>query len=121
VGSSVWIADEAQMDAVTAISGSGPAYVFHFIVALQAAGQGFGFDEATARKLAIDTVLGAARLAAESPEPASVLRERVTSKGGTTEAALNSLAAAGWHDALVAAARAAEARGRELGDELGRD
>lgn len=121
VGSTVWIADEAQMDAVTAISGSGPAYVFHFIEALQSAGQGFGFDEATARKLAIDTVLGAARLAAESPEPASVLRERVTSKGGTTEAALNSLAAAGWHDALVAAARAAEARGRELGDELGRD
>ena len=121
VGSTVWIADEAQMDAVTAISGSGPAYVFHFIEALQSAGQGFGFDEATARKLAIDTVLGAARLAAESPEPASVLRERVTSKGGTTEAALNSLGAAGWHDALVAAARAAEARGRELGDELGRD
>jgi pyrroline-5-carboxylate reductase len=121
VGSTVWIADEAQMDAVTAISGSGPAYVFHFIEALQAAGSGFGFDEATARKLAIDTVLGAARLAADSPEPAALLRERVTSKGGTTEAALNSLAAAGWHDALVAAVRAAEARGRELGDQLGRD
>lgn len=121
VGSTVWIADETQMDAVTAISGSGPAYVFHFIEALQAAGREAGFDDATARKLAIETVLGAARLAAQSPEPASVLRERVTSKGGTTEAALNSLAAAGWHDALVAAVRAAEARGRELGDQLGRD
>ncbi|THF61376.1 pyrroline-5-carboxylate reductase [Pseudothauera rhizosphaerae] len=121
VGSTVWIADEAQMDAVTAISGSGPAYVFHFIEALQAAGQGFGFDEHTARRLAIDTVLGAARLAADSPEPAAVLRERVTSKGGTTEAALKSLAAAGWHDALVAAIAAAEARGRELGDQLGKD
>jgi len=121
VGSTVWIAEESQMDAVTAISGSGPAYVFHFIEALQSAGQGFGFDEATARKLAVETVLGAARLAADSPEPASVLRERVTSKGGTTQAALESLAAAGWHDALVAAARAAEARGRELGDELGKD
>lgn len=121
VGSTVWVADEAQIDAVTAVSGSGPAYVFHFVEALEASGRALGFDEATARKLAIDTALGAARLAAGSDEPPGVLRERVTSKGGTTAAALASLAASGWHDALVKAVAAAEARGRELGDELGRD
>jgi pyrroline-5-carboxylate reductase len=88
---------------------------------LQAAGREFGFDDVAARQLAIDTVLGAARLAAASDESPAVLRERVTSKGGTTEAALASLASAGWHDALVAAVRAAEQRGRELGEALGRD
>lgn len=121
VGSTVWIADEAQMDGVTGVSGSGPAYVFHFIEALEAAGRAQGFDEATARKLAIDTVLGAARLAAGSDESPAVLRERVTSKGGTTEAALAHLAAAGWHDMLLAAIAAATARGAELGDQLGKD
>lgn len=119
VGSTVWADAEAQMDAVTAISGSGPAYVFHFIEALEAAGRSLGFDEAGARRLAIDTVLGAARLAASSEDSPAVLRQKVTSKGGTTEAALASLAAAGWHDALVAAVKAAEARGRELGEQLG--
>ena len=119
VGSTVWADAEAQMDAVTAISGSGPAYVFHFIEALEAAGRSLGFDEARARRLAIDTVLGAARLAANSEDSPAVLRQKVTSKGGTTEAALASLAAAGWHDALVAAVKAAEARGRELGEQLG--
>lgn len=121
VGSTVWIAAEAQMDAVTAVSGSGPAYVFHFIEALESAGRALGFDESAARRFAIDTVLGAARLAAASPDAPAVLRERVTSKGGTTEAALASLAAAGWHDELVTAVQAAEARGRELGDLLGKD
>lgn len=121
VGSTVWVTDEAKIDAVTAVSGSGPAYVFHFIEALEAAGRALGFDEATARKLAIDTTLGAARLASGSDEAPAVLRERVTSKGGTTAAALASLAGSGWHDALVQAVAAAEARGRELGDELGRD
>ncbi len=121
VGSTVWAADEARMDAVTAISGSGPAYVFHFIEALEAAARGLGFDEADARRLAIDTVLGAARLAANSADSPTVLRQKVTSKGGTTEAALASLAAAGWHDQLVAAVKAAEARGRELGEQLGKD
>lgn len=121
VGSTVWIAAEAQMDAVTAVSGSGPAYVFHFIEALEAAGASLGFDTATARRLAIDTVLGAAKLAAGSDDAPSVLRERVTSKGGTTEAALGSLAASGVFDAIVRAVQAAEARGRELGEQLGKD
>ena len=121
VGSTVWIAAEAQMDAVTAVSGSGPAYVFHFIEALEAAGTTLGFDAAAARKLAIDTVLGAARLAAGSDEAPAILRERVTSKGGTTEAALASMAAAGFTDLIVQAVKAAEARGRELGAQLGQD
>ncbi|WP_076603298.1 pyrroline-5-carboxylate reductase [Aromatoleum tolulyticum] len=121
VGSTVWIADETQMDAVTAVSGSGPAYVFHFIEALEAAGASLGFDAATARKLAIDTVLGAAKLAAGSDEAPGVLRERVTSKGGTTEAALASMKASGFFDAIVTAVKAAEVRGRELGEQLGKD
>lgn len=121
VGSTVWADAEAQIDAVTAISGSGPAYVFHFIEALEAAGRALGFDEARARRLAIDTVLGAAKLAASAEESPAQLRRNVTSKGGTTEAALASLAASGWHDELVAAVQAAQARGRELGEQLGKD
>lgn len=121
VGSVVWIEDEAQMDAVTAVSGSGPAYVFHFIEALEAAGRSLGFDEPTARRLAIDTVLGAARLAADSDDAPAVLRERVTSKGGTTAAALASMHESGVFEAIGRAVQAAAARGRELGDELGKD
>ena len=121
VGSTVWVPDEAQIDAVTAVSGSGPAYVFHFIECLEAAGTALGFDAATARKLALDTVLGAAKLAAGSDEPPSVLRERVTSKGGTTEAALKSFAADGLPAIIARAVAAAAARGRELGEQLGRD
>ena len=119
VGDVVWIPDEARMDAVTALSGSGPAYVFHFIEALEAAGSGLGLEPATARRLAIGTVLGAARLAAEGGEAPSVLRERVTSKGGTTEAALKQMAADGFLPLVARALQAAAARGRELGDELG--
>ena len=121
VGSTVWASSEEQMDAVTAISGSGPAYVFHFIEALEAAGRKLGFEEAEARKLALDTVLGAAGLAAGADDSPASLRQKVTSPGGTTEAALASLGAAGWHDTLVTAVMAAAARGRELGAELGKD
>ncbi|NJD26082.1 MAG: pyrroline-5-carboxylate reductase [Betaproteobacteria bacterium] len=119
VGSTVWIADEAQMDAVTAISGSGPAYVFLFIEALQQAATDLGFNEDQARRLAIETVQGAAALAAQSAEPAATLRERVTSKGGTTEAALRVMTERGVKDGIVAGCKAAEARGRELGKLLG--
>lgn len=121
VGSTVWIAEEAQMDAVTAISGSGPAYVFLFIEALQQAGSELGLTPAQARQLSIETVLGAARLAAQSDEAASVLRERVTSKGGTTEAALRTMAERGVKDGFVAGVLAANGRGRELGELLGQD
>ena len=119
VGTTVWIDDEAKMDAVTAISGSGPAYVFLFIEALQQAAAEFGFTPEQGRQLAIETVQGAAALAAQSSEPASTLRERVTSKGGTTEAALRTMAEKGVKDGIVAGCHAAEARGKELGKQLG--
>ena len=121
VGSTVWIDQEAQMDAVTAVSGSGPAYVFLFIEALQQAGEELGFTSEQARQLAIETTLGAAKLAANSPEPASVLRERVTSKGGTTFAALEKMGECGVKAGIVAGVKAADARGRELGEQLGKD
>jgi pyrroline-5-carboxylate reductase len=121
VGSTVWIDDEARMDGVTAISGSGPAYVFLFIEALQQAAAELGFTPEQGRQLAIETVQGAATLAAQSSEPASVLRERVTSKGGTTEAALRVMLERGVKDGIVAGCKAAEMRGRELGKLLGAD
>ena len=121
VGSSVWVSEEAQIDAVTAISGSGPAYVFLFIEALQEAATQLGFSPKQARLLSIETMLGAAKLAALSDEPASVLRERVTSKGGTTEAALRVMAERCVKDGIVAGALAANARGTELGLLLGTD
>lgn len=121
VGSTLWVEDEAQVDAVTAISGSGPAYVFYFIEALEAAALELGFDLPSARKLALETTLGAARLAARSNDAPAVLRERVTSKGGTTEAALRSLESDAVRVAIARAAQAAAARGRELGEQLGQD
>ena len=119
VGSTVWIDDEARIDAVTAVSGSGPAYVFLFIEALQQGALEFGFTPEQARQMAIETVLGAARLAEQSPETAATLRERVTSKGGTTEAALKVMAERGTKDGIIAGMKAAEARGIELGQQLG--
>jgi pyrroline-5-carboxylate reductase len=121
VGTTVWIDDEAKIDGVTAISGSGPAYVFLFIEALQQAAADLGFTPEQGRQLAIETVQGAAALAAQSSEPASVLRERVTSKGGTTAAALQVMAERGVKDGIVAGCMAAEARGQELGKILGAD
>jgi len=121
VGRTVWIEDESMMDAVTAVSGSGPAYVFYFIESLEAAARELGFDGITARTLAVETFLGAARLADSTAEPVSLLRERVTSKGGTTAAALDSFDADGIRAAIERGVQAANARGRELGDILGQD
>ena len=120
VGSTVWIESEARMDAVTAISGSGPAYVFLFIEALQQAAAEFGFTPEQGRQLAIETVQGAAALAAQSSEPASLLRERVTSKGGTTYAALQSMEQDAVGEKFVQAMQAARQRAHELGDEFGK-
>src|SRR5579863_2797655 len=120
VGETVWFDDESKIDAVTAISGSGPAYVFYFIEALQEAARQLGMDEAQGRALAVATFTGAAQLAAQSGEPASVLRERVTSKGGTTAAALASFDAQSVKDAIVRGVLAAEARAKQMGDELGK-
>lgn len=121
VGSVAWLSDEAQIDAVTALSGSGPAYVFYFIEALTEGGEAIGLPRDTARALALDTLLGAARLAAASEDDAATLRARVTSKGGTTEAALRSMEHDGFKALIARALAAADARGRELGDALGRD
>ena len=121
VGSAVWVADEAQMDAVTAVSGGGPAYVFLFIEALQQAAMDLGLTSRQARQLAIETTLGAAKLAAQSDDSPCVLRERVTSKGGTTEAALLAMAERGVKDSIIAGVLAANARGAELGELLGKD
>ena len=121
VGQSVWVAEEKLMDAVTAVSGSGPAYVFAFIEAMQSAGEKLGLDEKTARQLAYATLEGATQLAHNSNEHAGVLRERVTSKGGTTAAALDVMKQHGWHEILEKAIDAASQRGKTMGDELGQN
>ncbi len=120
VGEVIWLKDEAMMDAVTAISGSGPAYVFYMMEALEEAAVELGFGAEDARRLSLATFLGAGRLAAGSPESVSMLRARVTSKNGTTERALLSMEANHVKQHIVEAARAAALRSRELGDELGR-
>ncbi|HYD79616.1 MAG TPA: pyrroline-5-carboxylate reductase [Paucimonas sp.] len=121
VGATVWLDDEALIDAVTAVSGSGPAYVFYFIEAMQRAAEELGLSPEQGIALAQATFAGASQLAIQSPEPVPVLRDRVTSKGGTTYAALTSMEANGVQDAIVKAVKAAAARGKELGDEFGRD
>jgi pyrroline-5-carboxylate reductase len=121
VGEVVWIEDERLLDPVTALSGSGPAYVFWFIEHLAAAGRGLGLDEGVAMKLALHTVLGAARLAAESSQPPDELRKNVTSRGGTTEAALKVFDEERLAERLARALEAASRRGAALGDELARD
>jgi len=121
VGSTLWLEDEEQMNAVTAVSGSGPAYVFYFMEAMQAAAVELGFSPEQARTLTLETFLGAAKLATQSDEDPATLRARVTSKGGTTERALNSMDDANIKAAIVLAIRAAAERSRELGDALGKE
>lgn len=121
VGATVWLDDETLIDPVTAVSGSGPAYVFYFIEAMQQAAQELGLSAEQGKQLALATFVGAAQLAARSPEEVSVLRERVTSKGGTTYAALTSMEQSGVKQAIVDAVKAASQRGRELGEQLGKD
>jgi len=119
VGQTVWVEDEAKIDAVTAISGSGPAYVFYVIEALEEAARRLGLDAQQSRALVLATFAGATQLAQQSDDAPSVLRERVTSKGGTTAAALAAFDAAGIKEALIRGALAADARAREMGDESG--
>jgi pyrroline-5-carboxylate reductase len=118
VGATVWIDNEALMDAVTAVSGSGPAYVFWFIEQLAASGESLGLSAEVSRKLALETVLGAAKLAAQSSEAPATLRERVTSKGGTTEAALRTFEEHKLAERFLRAVEAARDRGAELGAQL---
>lgn len=118
VGLALWVEQEQQLDAVTAVSGSGPAYFFAFIEAIQAAGEKLGLSSEQARQLTIQTALGAARMAAESGEAPGTLRERVTSKGGTTAAALASFAESGLNEIVEKALTAARDRSEQLGREL---
>jgi pyrroline-5-carboxylate reductase len=120
VGDTLWVADETAIDAVTAVSGSGPAYVFYFIEAVRRGALELGFDPSAAQQLALGTFAGAVRLAQESNEDIAALRERVTSKGGTTERALLTMNDEGVADAICKAIHAAMRRADELGDELGK-
>jgi pyrroline-5-carboxylate reductase len=119
-GRTLWVAREEDLDAVTALSGSGPAYVFYFVEAMMQAAEEMGLSAEQGRQLAVATFSGAAALAASSGEAPQVLRERVTSKGGTTHAAITSMDADGMKAAFVRALHAARQRARELGDEFGR-
>ncbi len=117
-GARVWVAREDLLDTVTAVSGSGPAYAFYLAEAMADAGTELGLDAAQARQLALATLAGAAELALRSDQPLATLRANVTSKGGTTAAALDTLEAARVGEHLRAAVRAAQRRSRELGDAL---
>ena len=113
-GTTTWIPEEAAMDAVTGLSGSGPAYVFLLAEAMQAAGRAEGLDADAARELSLQTIFGAARMLLESGETAEVLRQRVTSPNGTTQAAIETLEAGGFRELIARAIAAAAQRGREL-------
>jgi len=118
-GQTLWVAREADLDAVTALSGSGPAYVFYFVEAMIEAAVEMGLPAEQGRQLALATFAGATELARRSSDPPELLRQRVTSKGGTTYAALTTLESAGVRSAFVEALKAARLRARELGDEFG--
>lgn len=118
-GAVVWVERESDLDAVTALSGSGPAYVFYMVEAMIEAAQQMGLSADQGKQLALATFAGATELARRASESPEVLRERVTSKGGTTYAALSSLEGDGVKAAFVRALQAAQRRARELGDEFG--
>ncbi len=121
VGLTLWVEEEAMMDAVTALSGSGPAYFFLVMEALEEAGRELGLPAESARLLTLQTALGAARMAIESSDGPAVLRERVTSPGGTTERALGILDEGGIRELFRQALTGARDRSRELSDMLGRE
>jgi pyrroline-5-carboxylate reductase len=120
VGQVVWVENDQAIDAVTALSGSGPAYVFLFLESLMAGAQALGLSAEQSRRLALATLAGSTQLAAESTEPPGVLRERVTSKGGTTAAALDVFAEQHFSTIVAQAMAAANDRAAELSKEFGR-
>lgn len=120
-GDLMWVDEEGALDAVTAISGSGPAYVFYFIEAMTEAAVELGLTPEQAHQLAVGTFTGASALASSATEPPSVLRERVTSKGGTTHAAITAMESADLKAKFKEAIRAAHRRAAELGQEFGRN
>lgn len=117
-GMTLWVDNESQLDAVTALSGSGPAYFFYLIEQMSIAGHSLGLDENTARELAIETAFGAASMARAREHSPAMLRENVTSKGGTTAAALNTFNDEGMPSMVSKAMQAAHDRAAELGDDL---
>jgi pyrroline-5-carboxylate reductase len=119
MGEFLWLNEESQLDAVTAISGSGPAYVFYFLEAMTEAAVNMGLSAEQGRRLAISTFSGASELANRSDEPLEMLRQRVTSKGGTTYAALMSMQGDAIKPHFINAMQAAQIRAKELGDEFG--
>ena len=119
-GEYVWVQDEPLLDAVTAISGSGPAYVFFFMEVMVAAGVRMGLTSEQAHQLAVGTFVGSAELARSSNVPPAVLRERVTSKGGTTYAAITAMQNSQLDELFQTALEAARQRAQSLGDEFGR-
>jgi pyrroline-5-carboxylate reductase len=119
VGSIVWCEQEELLHAVTAVSGSGPAYVFYFIEAMRQAALELGLSPSQARQLSLETFFGAAKLAIQDRENTAVLRARVTSPGGTTERAIASLENDDVKGSIVRAIKKSYQRSRELGDELG--
>ncbi|MDB5742250.1 MAG: pyrroline-5-carboxylate reductase [Polaromonas sp.] len=118
-GAYLWLRQETQLDAVTALSGSGPAYVFYFLEAMVQAGIDMGLAPEEAHRLAVGTFVGASALAQASSEPPEVLRARVTSKGGTTHAALSAMERGGLKAQFMQAIEAARLRASEMGDEFG--
>ena len=118
-GDHLWLSDETQLDAVTALSGSGPAYVFYFIEAMMEACVAMGLTREQSHKLAVGTFVGASALAEASDEPIEVLRSRVTSKGGTTYAAITSMDQDKVKTQFMRAMMAAKHRATHMGDEFG--
>jgi len=121
VGEILWLDDEQKMDAVTAISGSGPAYIFYFLEAMQEAAMALGLDADQAKTLSLETFVGASLLAAQSMQAPATLRQQVTSKGGTTEQAIQFMQQANVKQHIIDAIKAAAERSRELGEILGKD
>lgn len=121
VGLTLWLDDEKQMAAVTAVSGSGPAYYFLVMEAMQKAAEELGLPEKTARLLVLETAFGAAKMALESGDDPAQLRQNVTSPGGTTERAIHELQDGGLEAVFENAMIAAALRARELADQLGQD
>jgi pyrroline-5-carboxylate reductase len=119
-GEFLWVDAEADLDAVTALSGSGPAYVFFFLEAMTQAGVEMGLSREQAYELSVGTFAGASELARSSEDPPEVLRQRVTSKGGTTHAAITSMEQDDVKALFVKALHAARRRAEELGDEFSR-
>ena len=118
-GDYVWLNDEVHLDSVTALSGSGPAYVFYFMEAMIDAGVDMGLSRQQAHKLAVGTFVGSSALAKASDDPPEILRSRVTSKGGTTYAAITSMEQDRVKTLFMRAMHAAKQRAREMGDEFG--